>query len=163
VSENFGYWIKRVRARSGLSQSDFARLLGLESGQAIYQAEQKPDRRFRSDTLEALMDLLELAREEDLDAMWRSMKLPDRKWLMDRARTKLREVDPNGDAMATQVLAELDHALDIGTVDAGDVLAVLKSHGITTGAELARRPRAAASSGAKVQQKDEHRKKRKGA
>jgi DNA-binding XRE family transcriptional regulator len=78
VEPNFGEWLKKVRARAGLSQKEMASLLGLESYAAVYLIEQKPERRLQPSTLEALLDLLGLTWEEELDEMWLHWRLPDR-------------------------------------------------------------------------------------
>lgn len=74
---HFGKWLAKVRMRLRLSQEEFAELLGLSTGQAIYQAERKDERRLRGDTLESLLEILGLIREEDLDELWQQWELPD--------------------------------------------------------------------------------------
>lgn len=120
VEANFGQWLKKFRTRLGVSQSAFAGLLGLESHAAIYQAEQKAERRLQAGTVESLLELLGLMWEEELDGLWKQWKLPD----MDEVRRRASgRMDPDvvlGFIKSLAMSANLQTSEIVAYLDAGD-------------------------------------------
>lgn len=127
MKPHFGHWLKKFRTRLGVSQSDFANLLGLESGAAIYQSEKKPTRRLRAATVEALLEVMGLMWERDLDALWQSWQLPDMEGIRPRVAAKLGvpldDLRAKEESTAPSPLAQLEALAERLDVSAQQVVA----------------------------------------
>jgi transcriptional regulator with XRE-family HTH domain len=77
VKAHFGEWLKKVRERLGLTQSEFAALVGLDTYMTVRLWERSPEPKMRGIPREGLLSVLALEDEADLNSLWRAGAMPD--------------------------------------------------------------------------------------
>lgn len=97
MKPHFGEWMKKIRNKLGLDQSEMGRWLKLTSYQAVHFMEQKPHRAMRGRTAEAAMELLGYSTEAELDLAWKSGAMPDLEAVKERIERRNRsDTGPKG-------------------------------------------------------------------